>query len=98
MPGMKPPGPRRIVPHILLLTLGLPAMAATGEPQSPQYRLIGASPASVSALPSSPAYQLLLVGGSGQAAGISASSSASVVAGANSTRLPTERIFRNGME
>lgn len=82
----------------LALALALPDLAHSNDPRSGQYRLIGAAPASVSAKSQSPAYRVLIVGGSGQAVGISASPNTSVVAGGASTRLPTARIFRDGLE
>jgi len=72
--------------------------AESGDASSAQHRLVGSSPASVSATTGSTAYGLYVVGGSGQPVGISASANATVVAGGNSTQLPTDRIFRGEFE
>ena len=63
-----------------------------------QYRLIGSGPASVAASATSMFHQAQLAGGSGAAVGIAASANISVVAGPVSQQLPTERVFRDGLE
>jgi hypothetical protein len=82
-----------------LAALFVPLQAARSRDAfGDQYRLVGAAPASVSAVSTSPTYAVYAVAGSGQPVGISASANASVVAGGTSNQLPTARIFRNGME
>lgn len=79
----------------LLLYSGL---AGSTDTHSAQHRLIASGTASVSAVAGSPTYEIYLVGGAGQPVGISASPSSSMVTGGASNLLPTERIFRDGME
>ena len=81
-----------------LLALGAAGAAPALETHSPQYRLVGPGMASVSARAQSPVYALYVVGGAGQAVGIAASPATSVVAGGTSTALPTNRVFRDGLE
>ena len=88
---------RLLLAAALMLT-GLPDRAHSTDTQSPQYRLVGAGNASVSAVATSPAHSAYLVGGAGQATGIGASPNTSVVSGGTSNTLPTNRIFGNGME
>lgn len=83
---------------LALLALFAPLTAAPTDSASEHYRLIGSAPASVSAVTGTPAYSLYVVGGSGDAAGISASASTSVVAGGASNRLPTDRMFADGFD
>jgi hypothetical protein len=83
---------------IALLALLLPAAASPADSRSANYRLVGAAPASTSAVASSPAYSLYVVGGSGEAVGIASSANTSVVAGGTSNALPTDRIFGDGLE
>ena len=71
---------------------------ARAETGSATYRLIGAGTASVTGVASSPVHELAIVGGGGTPVGISASTNVSVVAGGTSTQLPTDRMFRDGME
>ncbi len=75
-----------------------PGHAGSTDAYSTRFRLIAPSPASTSAVAQSPVYRVYLVGGSGQAVGLSASSGASVNAGGASNQLPSARIFRNGLE
>ena len=72
--------------------------AVPRDAYSDQYRLVGAGPASVAAVSSSAVYEVYAVAGGGQAAGVSASTNLSVVAGGTSNLLPTARIFRSGLE
>lgn len=90
----------KILMHAIVALLLLAAADEVGssESASQSYRLIGAAPASLAATASSPAYSVYVVGGAGQAVGISASANTSVNAGGASNLLPTARIFRNGME
>ncbi len=81
---------------LVVMLHALPVLAV--EPGSSNYRLIGATAASVAATPASPQYRVQLAGGSGGAIGIAASANSSVVAGPTSTQLPTDRIFRAGLE
>lgn len=76
----------------------LPIAAAGVDAVSSNYRLVAPAPASTAAHASSPAYQLLVIGGSGEPVGISASTNASVVAGGTSAQLPTDRILAAGFE
>jgi len=68
------------------------------EASSPQYRLVGPAPASTASVTASPLQRLRWVGGSGQPIGIAVSPNASANSGGSSLQLPTNRIFRNGME
>ena len=76
----------------------VPGRVWSGEAASANYRLIGSAPASTSGVTSSPTYTLYVVGGSGEAVGISASANSSVVSGGSSTQLPTDSIFKNSLE
>ncbi len=76
----------------------LPETAISSDPSTQQFRLVGPGPASVAAVAQSPAYQAYVVGGGGQAVGISASETYTNVAGGTSTQLPTDRIFGNQFE
>ncbi len=80
------------------LTLLLASPIGATETGSPQYRLVGPAPASTATRTASPMQQLRWIGGSGQAVGIAASANASAVSGGASQQLPTNRIFRNGLE
>lgn len=81
-----------------LAGMGMAANSLSRESASVHYRLIAPAPASVAAVTQSPVYTAYVVGGSGQPAGISASPGHSVVIGGASNQLPTDRIFRDGME
>lgn len=83
---------------LALALLAAPAWVSSGEPASPQFRLLGSSPASVTDTTASPAHQARIAGGSGAPVGISASPNTSVVAGPVSSGQPTERLFRNDFE
>jgi len=74
-----------------------PASAGSGDARSGHYRVIAGSAASVAGTASSPAHQVYVVGGSGAAVGIAASTNTSIVAG-NSTIDPLERIFRGDFD
>lgn len=78
--------------------IAVSAGAVATESSSPQYRLVGPAPASSASTATSPIRRLRWVGGSGQAVGIAASANASTASGGASQQLPTNRIFRNGME
>lgn len=89
--------------RVLIASIGFAFIALGNDAQSTdaysaQHRLVGSAPASVSAVASSAAYQVYVVGGSGQPVGISASANASLVAGGTSNQLPTERIFLGDFE
>lgn len=79
----------------LLLAL-TPATAQNAGSQN--HRLIGGTPASVAAVASSPSARLLVAGGSGAPVGLGASPNASVYGGPQSTQLPTDILFNNGLE
>ena len=81
-----------------ILLAMLPESSSSSDPSSQQFRLVGPGPASVAAVAQSPTYQAYVVGGGGQAVGISASQTYTNVAGGTSTQLPTDRIFRNEFE
>lgn len=87
----------RAQPLWLLALLTLPAVmrADTG---SANFRLIAPAPASTAGVGTSPAHRVYIVGGSGQATGLSASPIYSVNAGGTSTQLPTDRLFEDGVE
>lgn len=53
---------------------------------------------SVAGTTSSPVHQAQIAGGSGSPVGISASPTTSVVVGPTSAELPTDRVFRDGLE
>jgi hypothetical protein len=91
-------GPIRYAVLLTIALLTMPNLASSGEPRSDQFRLLGATPASVSARAASPLYHAQLAGGSGAAVGIAASPLASVVAGPISQELPTVRLFRGTFE
>lgn len=78
------------------------ALASTTAPalevRSPRHRLIAPGMASVAAQAQSPVHSLRVVGGAGQAVGIAVSEQTSVVAGGTSATLPTNRVFRDGLE
>jgi len=73
------------------------ASAGSGDTRSGHYRVVAGSPASVSGTATSPAHQVYVVGGSGAAVGIAASTNTSIVAG-NSTVEPPVRIFSGNFE
>lgn len=89
---------RGLVRSFAIVLLMLSAAAAATESSSPQYRLVGPAPASTASTVASPIRSLRWVGGSGQAVGIAVSTNASAVSGGASQQLPTNRIFRDGME
>lgn len=89
---------QRALGAALSVLLSASASAPAGEPRSTNYRLIAPGIASVAAPTQSPVASLLVVGGAGQATGISASENTSVVAGGTSATLPTHRVFRDGLE
>lgn len=78
--------------------LSAAGLALSVESGSAQFRLVGATPASTAGRSTSATNRLDLVGGNGQAIGLSASPTVSVNSGGASLQLPTNRIFRNGME
>ena len=80
------------------LALLLPPSASSIDAQSGGYRLVGSAPASTSSVASSPVYALYVVGGSGEAVGISASANVTVVSGGTSNTLPTDRMFGDGFD
>ena len=80
------------------LALLAPGPASPTDASSANYRLVGSAPASTSSIASSPVYSLYVVGGSGEAVGISASANASVVTGGTSNTLPTDRVFVDGFD
>ena len=83
---------------LALLALLAPSPASPSDARSANYRLVGSAPASTSAVATSPVYSLYVVGGSGEAVGISASANASVVTGGTSNALPTDRVFVDGFD
>jgi hypothetical protein len=89
---------RGLLRSIAIGLIALSACAAATESSSPQYRLVGPAPASTASTAASPIRSLRWVGGSGQAVGIAVSVNASTVSGGASQQLPTNRIFRDGME
>jgi hypothetical protein len=80
------------------LALLAPDQASSVDAQSANYRLVGSAPASTSSITTSPTYSLYVVGGSGEAVGISASANVSVVTGGTSNALPTDRVFGDGFD
>ena len=80
------------------LLLLAPGHASSDDARSANYRLVGSAPASISSVATSPTYSLYVVGGSGEAVGISASANASVVTGGTSNGLPTDRVFGDGFD
>lgn len=89
---------RTLTSVCLAIAAVLPTAASSSDAISPNYRFIGGTPASVAGTPQSPVYRLQIAGGSGSAVGIAASPNTSVVAGPTSTVLPTDRMFRDGLE
>lgn len=87
----------RILASLGTLLLALTPVAAQNA-GSENHRLIGGAPASVAASALSPTSRLLIAGGSGAAAGLSASPNASVYGGPQSTQLPTDILFDDGLE
>jgi hypothetical protein len=87
---------RRLASLGALLLVLTPAVAQNAGSQN--HRLLGGTPASVAAATGTPVARLLIAGGSGGPTGLSASSNASVNGGPQSTQLPTDRIFDNGLE
>lgn len=87
---------RRLASLGALLLVLVPAAAQNAGSQN--HRLVGGTPASVAATASTPIARILIAGGSGGPAGIAASLNASVYAGPQSTQLPTDILFNNGLE
>jgi len=73
------------------------AGAGSGDARSNTHRLVSGSAASVAGTASSAAHQAYVVGGSGAAVGIAASTNTSIVAG-NSTIDPPVRLFSGNFE
>ena len=90
---------RRLCVVVMMLALGgvNSAGAGSGDARSSTHRVIAGSAASVAGTTVSPTHQAYVVGGSGAAVGISASTNTSIVAG-NSTVEPTVRIFSGNFE
>ena len=90
---------RRLCVVVMLLALGgvNSAGAGSGDARSNTHRMIAGSAASVAGTAASTMHQAYVVGGSGAAVGISASTNTSVVAG-NSTIDPPVRIFSGNFE
>lgn len=82
----------------VLALLALVPAATANDAVSPNYRLIGGTPASIAASAASPVHQAQIAGGSGSPVGIAASPNTSVVVGPTSAELPTDRVFRDGLE
>lgn len=80
----------------MLVVMVLPVHA--GELTSERFRMVSPIAASIAASTASPVYQAQIAGGSGSPVGIAASPNTSVVAGPTSTELPTDRVFRDGLE
>lgn len=78
------------------LLASAPALAQNAGSQN--HRLIGAGNASVAARALSPQSRLAIAGGSGAPVGLIASPNASANNGQQSTRLPTEWLFFDGLE
>ena len=83
---------------VAALALLAPVPASPNDARSTNYRLVGSAPASTSSVATSPVYSLYVVGGSGEAVGISASANVSVVTGGTSNSLPTDRLFGDGFD
>jgi len=87
---------------LLMLMLASMAVATVGtaadSARGTKYQAIGSGPASVAATTSSPTYQALVVGGSGEAVGIAASQNSSIVGGGDPSGTSTERIFRGNFD
>ena len=83
---------------LIALALLLPGRVWSTDAQSANYRLVGSAPASTSSVATSPVYSLYVVGGSGEAVGISASPNTSVVTGGTSNTLPTDKVFGDGFD
>ena len=90
---------RRLCVVVTMLALGgvNSAGAGSGDARSNTHRMIAGSAASVAGTAASTMHQAYVVGGSGAAVGISASTNTSVVAG-NSTVDPPVRIFSGNFE
>ena len=90
---------RRLCVAVIVLALGgvNSAGAGSGNARSNTHRMIAGSPASVAGTAASGAHQAYVVGGSGAAVGIAASTNTSIVAG-NSTVDPTVRVFSGNFE
>ena len=90
---------RRLRVVVMMLALGAvnSAGAGSGDARSNTHRLVSGSPASVAGTASSATHQAYVVGGSGAAVGIAASTNTSIVAG-NSTIDPPVRIFSGNFE
>jgi len=80
------------------LALLAPQGASSNDARSANYRLVGSAPASTSSVATSPVYSLYVVGGSGEAVGISASANVSIVTGGTSNSLPTDEVFGDGFD
>ena len=81
-----------------VIAAALPSTTLGSDAASPTYRVVGAGASTTAARATSPAYDVYVAGGSGAATGIAASPNASVVSGATSTELPTDRIFTGTFE
>ena len=90
---------RRLCVVVMLLALGAvnSAGAGSGDARSNTHRMIAGSAASVAGTAASTMHQAYVVGGSGAAVGIAASTNTSIVAG-NSTVDPTVRVFSGNFE
>ena len=90
---------RRLCVVVMLLALGgvNSAGAGSGDARTNTHRLVSGSAASVAGTTSSAMHQAYVVGGSGAAVGIAASTNTSIVAG-NSTIDPPVRIFSGNFE
>lgn len=87
---------RRLASLGALLLVLTPAVAQNAGSQN--HRLVGGTPASVAAAAATPIARVLIAGGSGAPTGLSASTNASVNGGPQSTQLPTDRLFDDGLE
>jgi len=90
---------RRLCVVVMMLALGgvNSAGAGSGDARSNTHRVIAGSPASVAGTAATATHQAYVVGGSGAAVGIAASTNTSIVAG-NSTVDPTVRVFSGNFE
>ena len=86
---------RSLCAIVIAVVAGIPAPTQGSDAASPSYRIVGAGASTTAARATSPAYDVFVAGGSGAATGIAASPNVSVVSGATSTELPTDRIFVN---
>ena len=90
---------RRLCVVVVMLALGgvNSAGAGSGDARSNAHRLVSGSAASVAGTAATATHQAYVVGGSGAAVGIAASTNTSIVAG-NSTIDPQVRIFSGNFE